>query len=158
MIVLLGIGYCMDNIDKKRRDLIKLSAIGAVAGVIMPKSVLAMDRKKELLQLQPPLLGNLIYSADYQGRWEGKKDSHLPQIEVNGGVLRAKTNHTMAGYGHYIIKHAMFDENFQFIEEKMFIPDDDEAVSEHNIKGHKNRVYILSVCNIHDSWLNSIEL
>jgi len=142
--------------DNKRREFIKLSAMGAIAGIIMPRSVLATENKKEILQ--PPILGNLIYTADNQGRWVGKSGGHLPHIEVNGGVLQAKTNHTMDGYGHYIVKHIMFDENFKFIEETMFIPGDDKAISEHNIKGYSNKLYIMSVCNVHDSWLNSIDI
>ncbi len=68
------------------------------------------------------------------------------------------TGHEMKGFDHYIVKHQLFDENFQFFDEVMFNPADDLPVSEHSIAGKRNVVYALSVCNIHDSWLNVIEL
>ena len=140
----------------QRRDFIKMGAIGAAAGIIMPKSLFAMESKGFVIP--PAFLGNLIFTEDHQGRWQGAYKEHLPQIEHNGGVMQVTTNHDMFDV-HYIVKHMIFDENFQFIEETAFTPGGEEQpVSEHDLKERSGRLYVLSVCNIHDNWLSSIDV
>ena len=64
----------------------------------------------------------------------------------------------MKGYDHYVIKHIILDKKFNIISEKIFDPSIENAVSEHNITGYSDRLYVLSVCNKHDVWLQTIKL
>jgi superoxide reductase len=97
------------------------------------------------------------------GRWEKKAGGHLPALSIEGSgdgrMLRVVTGHEMRGYEHYIIKHIMLDQDLNFVTENMFNPTKDAApVSAFPLKGFSGTVYALSVCNIHDSWLNVIEV
>ena len=40
------------------------------------------------------------------------------------------------------------------ISEKIFDPSKDTPVSKHNIAGYHDKIFVLSVCNKHDTWLN----
>jgi len=62
----------------------------------------------------------------------------------------------MNAYQHYIVKHILLDQDFNFIAEKLFDPTKDKiAVSDFNINNYKGTIHVLSVCNKHDTWLNS---
>jgi len=62
----------------------------------------------------------------------------------------------MTGYKHYIVKHQILDNSYRFLDEKMFDPMKDKApVSEFDLGNYCGKFYVLSVCNKHDSWMNS---
>ena len=61
----------------------------------------------------------------------------------------------MKGYEHYIVKHIVLDKDYNFITEKVFDPAKDKApISEHDLGAYKGEVNVLSVCNLHDTWLS----
>ena len=134
-----------------------LNGIGAVligAGLGAPR--LARAGGQDPMISAPA--GTLYYTHDRPGRWAGKESGHVPMIERNGKTIQATTGHEMDGYVHYIVKHVLLDENLDFVHETMFDPERDSPVSEHDIAGLNNTVYVVSLCNKHDAWLNLLKL
>lgn len=139
-----------------RRSFIRISAIGGATGWVAPKIVLAGLP-------QSPMAGGLYYTQDAPGRWSGKVQGHLPIIEIDkkdsGLAVRVITSHEMKGCEHYIIKHVLLDSRFQFLQEHLFDPQKDKApISTFEIKAQPGPIYALSVCNLHDTWLNMAEI
>ena len=133
-----------------RRGFIRLSAIGAASGIIAPSSVLAST---------PAMAGGVYYTKDAPGRWSKKVGGHLPNIEVSGKNIQVTTGHEMNGYEHYIIKHLILNDKFEFISERMFDPMKDKApISQFSLDEYSGRIHVLSVCNKHDTWLNTAEV
>ena len=140
-----------------RRNFIRLATAGSTIGIIAPKTILASS--------SPSVVGagGLFYTKDAPGRWSAKVGSHLPDIDVSksGGEtsLQIVTPHGMEGYDHYIVKHLLLDKDFKFIDEKMFDPMKEKLpVSNFVLGNYQGVVNVLSVCNEHDSWLNTIEV
>jgi superoxide reductase len=133
-----------------RRRFIRLSAIGAATGIIAPSVVLASTGS---------MAGGVYYTKDAPGRWSKKVGDHLPMIEVSGSKIQVTTGHEMKGYEHYIIKHIILNNKFEFISEKMFDPMKDKApISDFDLSGYSGPINVLSVCNKHDTWLNIAEV
>jgi len=134
-----------------RRNFIRLATIGAGTGMIAPK----LAQAKSI-----PMAGGLYYTKETPGRWGKKVGGHLPTVEVlknsKGTVIKVTTAHDMNAYGHYIVKHIVLDENYQFLDEHMFDPKKDKApVSQFSLGNYRGKIHVLSVCNKHDTWLNS---
>ncbi|ATG89796.1 desulfoferrodoxin family protein [Methylomonas koyamae] len=141
----------------ERRDFIKLSAAGAVAGLAIPAVVNAEAGKLPA----PP--GEVFYTKDSQGRWNGKAATHLPVIETSkdGGKTNVKvtTPHELKGYEHYIVKHVLLDKDYKFLAEHFFDPTKDTVpVSTFSLDNYSGTLYALSLCNKHDLWLSSAEV
>jgi superoxide reductase len=138
----------------ERRDFIRLSVAGVGAGIAAPAIVLAESDKlvKEV--------SDIYYTKEDPGRWSGKVASHLPNIEIekSGGktTVKAVTAHEMKGYEHYIVKHVLLDSNHKFLDEHRFDPTKDTAaISTFTLQDYSGLIYVLSMCNKHDLWLNS---
>ena len=140
----------------RRRTLLRMGLFGATTTVFAPRVVLANE--SPLNPFASPLAGTLFYTFDKPGRWAGKEAGHAPQIERNGDTMRVATGHEMDGFNHYIVKHVILDQEFNFAGEITFNPATDSPVSEHDISGLKRVVYVLSVCNKHDTWMGVLEL
>ena len=139
-----------------RRHFVGLSMFGAGAVMMLPKLILAGLPES-------PLAGGVFYTKDHPGRWIGKAGGHVPVIAVEkreGDVkIQVTTPHEMKGHEHYIIKHILLDQKYGFIQEKLFDPSKDKAaVSEFTLKDYSGPLYTLSLCNLHDLWLNMIEV
>ena len=133
-----------------KRGFIRLMAIGAAAGIIAPTTVLASSSS---------MAGGVYYTKDAPGRWSKKVGSHLPIIEVSGKKIQVTTSHGMEGYKHYISKHVVLNDKFEFITEQMFDPTKDKApISSFSLGDYSGRIHVLSVCNKHDTWLNIAEV
>ena len=83
--------------------------------------------------------------------------SHIPIIEIKSNFLEVTTPHEMKGFEHYILKHIILDKTFNIISEKNLIllkifP------SQNNISGYSESLYVLSICNIHDTWFEHVKL
>jgi len=140
----------------ERRDFIRLSVVGVGAGIMMPTMALA-DNGKQIAA------GNIYYTKDAPGRWSEKVATHLPNIEIqkSGGnvALKIVTAHEMKGYEHYIVKHVLLDQNYKFLDEHLFNPNNDKAaISTFTLRDYSGPIYALSMCNKHDLWLNSAEV
>jgi len=137
-----------------RRNFMRLAAIGAGTGVVAPKLAQAKSA---------PKAGGLYYTKEVPGRWNKKVGSHLPSVEVSkdskGAVIKVTTAHGMNAYGHYIVKHIVLDDNYQYLDEHMFDPAKDKAaVSQFSLGSYRGKLHVLSVCNKHDTWLNSVSV
>lgn len=138
----------------ERRDFIRLSVSGAVAGLTIPALA-----KAEADKLPAPQ-GDIYYTKDAQGRWAGKAATHSPVIEVSkdGNKVNVKvtTPHEMKGYEHYIVKHVLLDKDHKFIAEHLFDPTKETMpVSTFTLDSYSGALYALSLCNKHDLWLSS---
>jgi superoxide reductase len=137
-----------------------IQGIGAV-GVITPTFALATPTDKLCYS---DLAGGLFYTESAPGRWREKVATHLPQLEkqtTDEGMvkIRTVTNHEMRDYEHYIVKHILLNQDFKFLDEHFFNPTvEKKAVSEFEVNNYKGMLYVLSVCNKHDTWLNQIEI
>jgi superoxide reductase len=140
----------------ERRDFIRLGVAGVGVGILAPTIVLAENSKQIAT-------GNIYYTKDAPGRWGEKVATHLPNIEIqkSGGSVAVKivTAHEMKGYEHYIVKHVLLDQNYKFIDEHLFNPNNDKAaISTFTLRDYSGPIYALSMCNKHDLWLNSAEV
>ncbi len=143
----------------KRRDFMRLGLVGAGLMTLQAAPSLATETKNT------PLVGagGLFYTKENAGRWVGKEGTHFPTAEIQklaGGVsIKVTTAHEMNGFEHYIVKHVLLDKNFQFLNEHFFNPNVDKAaISTFALPNYTGTLHILSLCNKHDLWLNSIEL
>ena len=63
----------------------------------------------------------------------------------------------MRGFEHFILKHIVLDKSFNIISEKIFDPSKDRAYSKHDISGYSDSLFVLSICNLHDTWLEPVQ-
>ena len=143
-----------------KRNFIRIGLAGGAAGIIAPRSVLAAGMDKVL---NSKLAGGLYYTAEDFGRWnKGLADHHLPHLEKSvsyGKVeLHASTSHPMNAYGHYIIKHQLHDANLKFMQERLYDPQKDKPETTFDLGAHRGVVYVMTMCNVHDVWMNMIEV
>ena len=139
-----------------RRSFIRISLAGASTGIIAPQMVLAGSMGKIS---HDKMAGGVYYTKESPGRWSKKAGSHSPILEKSDKGIRVVTGHPMKPGEHWIIKHVLLDNNFQFIAENIFNPEKDKAaISSFELSGQKGAIYALSVCNLHDSWLSMIEV
>ncbi|MDD5269151.1 MAG: desulfoferrodoxin family protein [Methylococcales bacterium] len=141
----------------ERRDFIRLSLISAGAGMALPTIALAESDKKV------KGASDIYYTKEDPGRWSGKVATHLPNIAIEkaGGKVTVKvvTPHEMKAYEHYIVKHVLLDKNHKFLDEKLFDPaKDTAAISTFTLQDYSGPIYVLSMCNKHDLWLNESEV
>jgi len=131
-----------------RRALLKLSLLGAT-GAVLPKVASAS-------KMASPA-GGIYYTKSAPGRWAKKVGGHFPNVEnMSAGKIKVVTGHAMDGYKHYIVKHIVLDKNNNFIAEHMFDPMKDKAaISTFDLGSYKGEIKVLSVCNKHDTWVNS---
>ena len=135
-----------------RRSFMRVSALGAASGIIAPTVVSASTAAASMA-------GGVYYTKDAPGRWSKKVESHLPIIEISGKEIQVTTPHGMTGYDHYIVKHMILNNKFEFIGEKMFDPIQDKApISQFDLGNYSGRINVLSVCNKHDTWLNVADI
>jgi superoxide reductase len=127
--------------------------LASLTGLYLPRVVLA-----ETNILNSSLAGKVFYTKNNPGRWNKKIKGHLPTFSQTGKNIEITTGHEMNGYDHYIIKHMLFDEKFNLLNEIMFNPNKDAPISNHDITGLNNKIYALSLCNKHDAWLNSFNI
>jgi superoxide reductase len=136
-----------------RRSLIKLGLLG-ISGVAAPTLVTAKGAAAA------PVAGGLYYTKENPGRWSKKAAGHFPIVEkLKDGKIKVMTSHAMNGYEHYIVKHILLDKDYNFISEHMFDPTRDKvALSTFDVGSYTGKLHALSVCNKHDTWLNSVSV
>ena len=141
----------------ERRNFIQLGLAGVGAGLVAPKLVLAGNGQKNMA-------GGVFYTKQNPGRWSAKVAGHLPNIEIEqsaNGVhkIQVVTAHEMNAYKHYIVKHVLLDQNYNFLNEQLFDPMRDKTpTSNFTLENYKGTFYVLSMCNKHDVWLNSAKI
>ena len=137
-----------------RRNFMRLGLAGAGLMTLNATPLLAETKQAELIGA-----GGLFYTKENAGRWAGKIATHLPTIEIEKSTVKVTTAHEMNGFEHYIVKHVLLDKNYQFLDEHFFNPTTDKvAISTFNLPNYSGTLHVLSLCNKHDLWLNSVEL
>jgi len=126
-----------------RRDFMKTSLVASAGLMAAVSSSVASTKKPRNI---------FAYSADDQGRWEGKAGSHAPVITQADGKITVETKHGMSE-GHYIVKHTIVTEEGEVLGDNVFFPSDKKAISSYEIKGKHTKLYALSFCNLHDLWV-----
>ena len=142
----------MINITKRKF----LLSMGIFSVFLRPLNLLSNENNDYLLK--GPLAGSLYYTKEKPGRWQDVKASHIPIVNKSLNFLEVTTPHEMRGFEHYIIKHIVLDKKFRIISEKSFDPSKDRAYSKHNISGYSETFYVLSICNLHDTWLEPVNI
>jgi superoxide reductase len=140
----------------ERRDFIRLSLTGVGSSMIAPLALAETTK-------QAAITSDIYYTKESPGRWSGKVATHLPNIEIDKKegkvIVKVVTGHEMKGYEHYIVKHVLLDKNYKFLAEHMFNPlEDKTASSSFPLDNYNGAIYVLSLCNKHDLWLNSAEV
>jgi superoxide reductase len=145
-----------------KRSFIRFGLIGSSVGIIAPKAVFAAAMDSGL---QSKLAGGVYHTEDAFGRWnKGVAELHLPAFEkkVSGGATELHVqsdHHPMNPYAHYIVKHELLNADFRYMQEHPYDPTKDKVpAATFNIEGYRGIVYVLTFCNIHDLWLNMIEV
>ena len=133
-----------------------LLSMGIFSVFLHPLNLLSIENNDYLLK--GPLAGSLYYTKEKPGRWQDVKESHIPIVNKKLNFLEVTTPHEMRGFEHYIIKHIVLDKKFRIISEKSFDPSKDRAYSKHNISGYSETLYVLSICNLHDTWLEPVNI
>lgn len=130
-----------------RRDFLKAS-LGVAAG-------LSVANISMVSAGGDTLPAGLIYTMENPGKWDKKVKSHLPMVKVEGNKVTVETKHGMTEK-HYIVRHTLVAGNGEVLGEKIFSPDDEEAVSVFELPSGKTALYATSFCNKHDMWVAEI--
>ena len=139
-----------------RRKFVRLGVAGGVAALFAPAVATA---GKSSGSLSTNMAGGIYYTAANPGRWGKKVSGHLPMIEKGAGKIQVVTGHAMTAHAHYITKHMLLDNNFNFLTEVMFDPTKDKAPkSVFDTSKYSGTLYVVSHCNKHDAWINSVTL
>ncbi|AMK11823.1 desulfoferrodoxin family protein [Pseudodesulfovibrio indicus] len=120
------------------------------------KSALAMAAGLSLVGVRKasaesgPFPSNIVYTADDQGQWKGKAQTHLPQVTVDGGKVTLQTKHPHSEK-HFIVRHTVVTADGKVVGATVFAPAD-TPVSTYEI-AEKGEYYATSFCNLHDLWV-----
>jgi superoxide reductase len=138
-----------------RRQAMVMAGAGALAFASGATPAAASD--DNLRGALQALAGKIFYSTDRPGRWKGKEKGHSPLIKVDKDgsnvLVRAATQHPMDA-DHYIIKHILMDQQLNLIDEQVFDKVFDMPRSRFELQGYSGRIYVVSMCNLHDNWVN----
>lgn len=140
-----------------KREFIRISVAGAAGALFVPRILMA-DMVEPALKTK--LAGGVYHTDVAFGRWNKKiSELHLAHFAKHGHELHVASHHPMPGYEHYIVKHQLLDSDFKFITEHRYNPTKDKKPeTTFNIKGHKGLLYVITMCNIHDVWINATEV
>jgi len=140
-----------------KRQFIRISIAGATGALFVPR-VLMADMVEPALKTR--LAGGVYHTDEAFGRWNKKiAGLHLAVFEHHGHDLHVASHHPMPGYEHYIVKHELLDSNFNFITEHRYDPTQDKKPeTTFDISGHSGLLYVMTMCNVHDVWVNATEV
>jgi len=135
-----------------RRTFLKTSLLVA-SGLAVSGKVLAKGKDKM------PEFPGVIYSKKDQGMWDGKADSHVPEVTIKGRKVTVYTDHGMSEK-HYIVRHTLVTPKGEVLGSKTFYPVvDEDARSYYDIpENFSGKLYATSFCNKHDFWINEFEI
>jgi superoxide reductase len=144
-----------------KRSFLRLTLAGSSLSIFAPKAVYAAVMESPL---KSKLAGGMFFTEDALGRWnKGTATHHIAQIEkqTTGGKtqLHVASAHPMDGLDHFIVKHQLLDRDLKFMQEHLYKPTMDKK-PEHvfDVGNHHGVVYAITVCNVHDLWVNMIEV
>ena len=142
----------------QRRSFVNIAAgIGGILGtsqVFKPKILLGVGVSDFL---KGKTAGNLFYTKEAPGKWSKKVRAHIPIIEKSGNTVQVTTKHKSVDWDHYIVKHVIYDEKFEYLDEVMFKPDKTKwkktTYSEFKLDEVPDVFFVMSYCNKHDGWI-----
>lgn len=143
----------------KRRTLL---AAGFAAGALLALAWVSPGAAQSVVMIGGPMAGSVFFTRDEPGIWASDVDRHVPEIRTESApgsttAVTIRTPHPMDGYKHYIVKHKLLDSRFRLLSQKTFDPTRDQAVSRHVLPaGYQGPVYAVSVCNLHDTWIEGV--
>ncbi|MEH6527448.1 MAG: desulfoferrodoxin family protein [Sneathiella sp.] len=144
------------NTQFSRRQALTLAGSG-LASAAFAGPVFANTPDVELKGALRTLAGKFFFSSENPGRWKGKEKGHSPLIKVekdgSNALIRAAVRHPM-DHDHFIIKHILMDQNFDFMAEQVFDVNFDMPRSRFEVSGYSGQFYVVSLCNLHDNWIN----
>ena len=134
-----------------RRSILQASVLGVVAGSTLSGAAVAGNNKGG------KLAGAVFYTAENPGRWDKKVSGHSPVVQAETAKgdkkVTVTTPHEMTD-SHFIVKHTLFDKDMNLLGEKVFNPANDKAaISSYSVGSYKGKVFAVSMCNKHDTWL-----
>ena len=134
-----------------RRSIMQASLLGVVAGSALAAPAYAGNKGGKLA-------GAIYYTAENPGRWAKKVSGHAPvvQADMEGAdkKVTVTTPHEMTEE-HFIVKHTLFDKDMNLLGEMVFNPAKDKAaISSYSVGKYKGKVFAVSMCNKHDTWLS----
>jgi superoxide reductase len=97
----------------------------------------------------------IIYSAQDEGKWLGKKDSHAPIIHIGEKDVHIMTKHGMSKE-HYIVRQTLVDASGTVLGSKTFSPTDKPSSTFTLPEEYKGKLTATSFCNLHDLWITEI--
>ena len=131
-----------------RRDFLKAAAVGVSVLAIGPVSQAAGDQITYT---------NIVFTAARPGKWAGKQAIHVPQVTIAGTRVAVVTNHPMSN-DHFIVRHTLVLADGTYVGAKTFTPDDKPESSHELPAGYKGKIVVTSFCNLHDFWMNEVEV
>ena len=141
-----------------KRDFIRIAVAGSAGALFVPQELMAGMVEPAL---KNKLAGGVFHTETAFGRWNrAVADVHLPTFEKRGSNLHVSSDHhPMDAYSHWIIKHQLLDSNFNFITEHLYDPKTDKRPeTSFDLGNRKGLIYVLTICNIHDMWVNATEV
>lgn len=144
-----------------KRSFIRMSLAGSTLGIVAPKAVFAGGMESVL---RSKLAGHVYSTEEHLGRWsKGVAAHHLPHLEkqmMSGSMhVHVATNHPMVGIDHFIVKHEILNHNLQFMQDHIYKPTKDKTpATTFNVGSYHGPLYVVTICNIHDMWVNMIEV
>jgi superoxide reductase len=150
-------------VEPNRRQVLAMAG-GSAAALLLagtPGFAANKDMGGELRGHMRALAGKIFYTTRQPGRWKGKEGGHSPfiKVEMDGKdlLLRAVTRHPMSK-AHNIVKHILLDSDLNFIKEQIFDIEFDLPQSRFEMQGYKGRLFVVSMCNLHDNWINYTDI
>jgi superoxide reductase len=144
-----------------KRSFLRLTLAGGGLSIFVPKAVHAALMESPL---KSKLAGGMFFTEEALGRWnKGTASHHVAQIEKQAGggktQLHVASAHPMDGLDHFIVKHQLLDQDLKFMQEHLYKPTVDKK-PEHifDLGNHHGAVYAITMCNVHDVWINMIEV
>ena len=144
-----------------KRSFLRLTLAGGGLSLFLPKAVYAAMMESPL---KSKLAGGMFFTEDALGRWnKGTATHHVAQIEKQtaGGKtqLHVTSAHPMDGLDHFIVKHQLLNQDLKFLQEHLYKPTVDKKPEfTFDVGNHHGVVYAITVCNVHDMWVNMIEV
>jgi superoxide reductase len=102
-----------------------------------------------------------IYTRGDPGEWEGKQQSHVPQIayEKAGAGLKVTVtvNHPMdADLPHYIMWIKLFDGEGNLLGQEEFEATEEKAVATFELATTPAKLVAHEKCNLHGIWMDEV--
>lgn len=110
-----------------------------------------------------PISAEIVFTKADPGAYQGKEDSHVPQItyektETGLKVLVSVLHEMNAEKPHYIMWIKLFDGENNLLGEKEFQATDERAEAEFELTTTPSTLKAYENCNLHGVWMEEIDI